>query len=242
MVTESTVARAVLDDSAATGVEFINSGIRHVVKAKQEVIVCGGVFGSPQILELSGIGSPDVLEKAGVKTLVDLPSVGHDLRDHLMAFLTTQLAPGLTSADSMRFPEVLSAVQKQYADSGSGPLAEAATSGGYLSASTILEPAEMAEVVCLLQQGPHESEYQMKQMQQTARQIQSDKSANLYFSHVPLTVDASAETISDQASGFSKQIGPRRAGWRRVELQSTVLGQSRLDAYPELRFFRATRS
>lgn len=208
VVTESTVARVVLEGSAATGVEFINSGVRRLVKAKQEVVVCGGVIASPQMLELSGIGDPNVLEKAGVKCLVDLPSVGQDLQDHLMGFLSTQLAPGVHSGDSMRFPEVFSAVQKQYTESGSGPLAEGATTCGYLPASTILEPAEMAEVVRLLQQGPHESEFQAKQMQQTARQIQSDKSANLYFSYIPKTVDITPATVGDQGTALTRMIGP----------------------------------
>lgn len=206
VVLESTVARVVLQDSIATGVEFITSGSRHFIKAKREVILCGGVIASPQILELSGIGNPDVLAKAGIECLVDLPSVGQDLQDHLMSFVGVELAPGLRSADSMRFPEVLSAGQKQYTESASGPLAEASISCGYLAASTILDPAEMAEVVRLLENGPHESEFQMRQMQQTSRQIQSSESANLYFSYIPITGDAD-RGVSDQ-SKILKQLGP----------------------------------
>jgi choline dehydrogenase-like flavoprotein len=65
-----------------TGVKFIVDGATHTVKAKKEVIVCGGTINSPQILELSGIGSSDVLQKAGVDVLVDLPGVGANLNDH----------------------------------------------------------------------------------------------------------------------------------------------------------------
>lgn len=60
----------------AVGVDYEKGGITLSVKANKEVILCAGAFGSPQILELSGIGSRGILEKAGVQCLVDLPGVG----------------------------------------------------------------------------------------------------------------------------------------------------------------------
>lgn len=60
----------------AVGVDYEKGGITFSVKANKEVILCAGAFGSPQILELSGIGSRAILEKAGVQCLVDLPGVG----------------------------------------------------------------------------------------------------------------------------------------------------------------------
>jgi choline dehydrogenase len=69
-------------DAKATGVQFLVDGTTYTVKAKKEVIVCGGVVNSPQILELSGIGSPAVLQKAGVETIVDNAGVGENLNDH----------------------------------------------------------------------------------------------------------------------------------------------------------------
>jgi alcohol oxidase len=46
------------------------------IRAKKLVVISSGTFGSPQILERSGIGGKSVLEKAGVKQIVDLPGVG----------------------------------------------------------------------------------------------------------------------------------------------------------------------
>lgn len=86
LLTHALVSKIELEKNAdtvkATGVQFSHSGATHVVKAKREVIVCGGAINSPQILELSGIGSPTVLQKAGVDTIVDLPGVGDNLSDH----------------------------------------------------------------------------------------------------------------------------------------------------------------
>jgi len=67
-----------------------NSKTRRIV-AEKEVIVAGGVFGTPHILLHSGIGNREELEVAGVETLVQNPSVGRNLTDHvavLMAFST----------------------------------------------------------------------------------------------------------------------------------------------------------
>ena len=79
-------------DAKATGVQFIVDGTTSTIKAKKEVIVCGGSVNSPQILELSGIGSSTVLDKAGVETIVELPAVGENLSDH------TATAPVLVSS------------------------------------------------------------------------------------------------------------------------------------------------
>ena len=50
----------------------------HIVRATKLVLVSAGAFGSPGILERSGIGAKDVLSQAGVKQRVDLPGVGKD--------------------------------------------------------------------------------------------------------------------------------------------------------------------
>lgn len=67
----------------ATGVEFEHKGQIHKVKAYREVISAAGSIGSPQLLQLSGIGPAEVLQKAGVEVVNDLPGVGENLQDHL---------------------------------------------------------------------------------------------------------------------------------------------------------------
>jgi choline dehydrogenase-like flavoprotein len=62
-------------DVIASGVTFTSGGKAYIVAAKKEVLICGGTVNSPQVLELSGIGAKDVLDKAGVKQVVNLPSV-----------------------------------------------------------------------------------------------------------------------------------------------------------------------
>ncbi|KAF4594778.1 GMC oxidoreductase [Ophiocordyceps camponoti-floridani] len=87
------------DGFRATGVRVIlNDGSVFEPKADKEVIVSGGAYCSPVILNRSGIGAKDELEKYGIGTLVDLPGVGKNLMDHLIVFLMYETEkPGLTS-------------------------------------------------------------------------------------------------------------------------------------------------
>jgi len=74
----------------ATGVEFDHKGQIKTVNAYREVISAAGSVGSPQLLQLSGIGPKAVLEKAGVQVVKDLPGVGENLQDHLEVYFQYQ--------------------------------------------------------------------------------------------------------------------------------------------------------
>ncbi|KAF2878934.1 hypothetical protein ILUMI_27238 [Ignelater luminosus] len=64
------------------GVEYVKGNEKFIVKVTKEVILCAGVFNSPQLLMLSGIGPKEHLDQLGIPLLVDLP-VGQTLYDHL---------------------------------------------------------------------------------------------------------------------------------------------------------------
>ncbi|MDN5894536.1 MAG: FAD-dependent oxidoreductase [Nocardioides sp.] len=80
--TGATVARIQIEGGRATGVEVIEGGSRRTIRATREVIVSAGAFGSPHLLQLSGIGHSDHLAQFGIKVHADLP-VGDNLHDHL---------------------------------------------------------------------------------------------------------------------------------------------------------------
>jgi len=69
----------------AAGIEIrpTPGGGAHAVRCRREVILCAGSVGSPQILQLSGVGAAAKLREAGVTPLHDLPGVGENLQDHL---------------------------------------------------------------------------------------------------------------------------------------------------------------
>ena len=53
------------------------------VNARREVILCAGAFGSPQLLQLSGVGRPENITAHGVAMVHELPGVGQNLQDHV---------------------------------------------------------------------------------------------------------------------------------------------------------------
>ena len=70
----------------ATGVSFTH-GRRHHTAMANEVILCGGAFNSPQLLQLSGVGEADHLRSLGIDVVADVPGVGANLQDHLEVYI-----------------------------------------------------------------------------------------------------------------------------------------------------------
>ena len=76
------VNRIVIDESRATGVEWSSPNGPFKARARREVILSGGTFNSPQLLQLSGIGPGVLLQEHGIETRHNLPGVGENLQDH----------------------------------------------------------------------------------------------------------------------------------------------------------------
>lgn len=76
------VEKIVFEGHRAVGVSWADSMGRHQAQARREVILCGGAFNSPQLLQLSGIGPGALLQQHGIPVIQDLPSVGENLQDH----------------------------------------------------------------------------------------------------------------------------------------------------------------
>ncbi len=87
IMTGSHVERLVLEKTdqgvRCSGVEFSGGGRSWVAQAHRETLLCAGAIGSPQILQLSGIGPASLLQQHGIVPVVDLPGVGENLQDHL---------------------------------------------------------------------------------------------------------------------------------------------------------------
>lgn len=77
-ITSDTVGK-----SQCGGVDVVLPSGRVSVNARQAVVLSAGAVGTPQILQLSGIGPANLLQKYGIKTIANLPGVGQNLQDHL---------------------------------------------------------------------------------------------------------------------------------------------------------------
>jgi choline dehydrogenase len=83
VLTNALVRRVRFDGRTATGVEFSRDGHPFLAKSGRETLLAAGAIGSPQILQLSGVGHGALLAGAGVPVVCDLPGVGENLQDHL---------------------------------------------------------------------------------------------------------------------------------------------------------------
>jgi choline dehydrogenase len=86
VVTRAMVNKVTFDGRRATGVEYTVRGRTERVTAS-EVVLCGGAFNTPQLLQLSGVGHADELRPLGVEMVHDLPGVGENMQDHLEVYI-----------------------------------------------------------------------------------------------------------------------------------------------------------
>jgi choline dehydrogenase len=88
--------KILIENNAATGVSFVSEGVTRMANARAEVIVCGGVFNSPQLLQLSGIGPAELLRQHGIDVIHDSPAVGAHLQDHFYVRLAYRCTKPIT--------------------------------------------------------------------------------------------------------------------------------------------------
>ncbi|WP_277188514.1 GMC family oxidoreductase [Caballeronia sp. BR00000012568055] len=82
VLTDAQAVRIVFEGRRAVGVEVRRGGVVSVIRARREVILSGGVFGSPQLLIASGIGPEEHLRDLGVPVIAPSPDVGRHLQEH----------------------------------------------------------------------------------------------------------------------------------------------------------------
>lgn len=105
ILTSTHVTKLILENGSVKQVQLgqTKDGQRYYARARKEVVVCMGAYGTPQLLLVSGIGGKDETEQAGSAQLVALEGVGRNLKDHIMAGPTYKAAPG-TSGQYLTHP------------------------------------------------------------------------------------------------------------------------------------------
>jgi choline dehydrogenase len=99
VVTDALATRVLFDGQRAIGVEYRKGGTTHAAYADAEVILAGGAFNSPQLLQLSGLGPAKILRELGIAVLADMPGVGADLQDHLQVRMQLRCTEPITAND-----------------------------------------------------------------------------------------------------------------------------------------------
>jgi choline dehydrogenase len=95
VVTNALTHKLRLEGRRVVGVEYSQGRGMHFAEARRETILSAGAIGSPQILQLSGIGPADLLQKHGIPVVHNLP-VGENLQDHLQLRLAYKIQGAMT--------------------------------------------------------------------------------------------------------------------------------------------------
>ena len=94
--TRAHATKVLIENGRAVGVEFQTPKGRETARAAREVIVSGGAYGSPHLLQLSGLGPAEHLQDMGISIVKDIPGVGSNLQDHFNTFCTYRISKNLS--------------------------------------------------------------------------------------------------------------------------------------------------
>ena len=115
-------SKIIVKGGRAVGVEFVQGRQKKTIYADKEVILCGGAFNSPHLLQISGIGDPEHLSRIGVRTVHELPGVGRNLQDHLASSVKQGLSKPISLLNQTK-PYAAALALLQYYTTGKGPVA-----------------------------------------------------------------------------------------------------------------------
>jgi choline dehydrogenase len=130
--TSAQAQRILFDGRRARAVEYRQHGVLRTASARKEILVSGGAYNSPQLLQLSGVGPAELLKQYGIDVVLDAPGVGNDLQDHMQVRIVMRCPQRITLNDILNHPVRRVMAGARYAAFRSGPLTIAAgTSGAF---------------------------------------------------------------------------------------------------------------
>ena len=134
VVPQAHATRVLVEGGRAVGVEYRTPRGTEVARCRREVVVSGGVYGSPQLLLLSGIGPGAHLREMGIEVRRDLP-VGANLHDHFNSFVAWRATKGFSLNNLVRSPVEKVKAGMRYALGQRGPLSGTSTLAGIFTRS-----------------------------------------------------------------------------------------------------------
>jgi choline dehydrogenase len=124
--------KILIENGRATGVNYVQNGASHAAQARGEIIVCCGVFNTPQLLQLSGLGPAALLQEHGIGVVRNAPAVGAHMQDHFSARIHFRCTQPITFNDIANSFWRRMAAGMQYVLFRTGPLSSNGTAaGGY---------------------------------------------------------------------------------------------------------------
>jgi choline dehydrogenase len=142
--TQSHATRILFEGQKAIGVEYQTPEGRKTAYAKGEIVASGGVYGSPQLLQLSGVGPGELLQEFGVPVVRDMEGVGKHLHDHFNTYLVWRCSQKVTLNDLAASPFRKLTQGVQYIFTRSGQLANAGIyAGAFVKSDPRLEQPDL---------------------------------------------------------------------------------------------------
>ncbi len=135
IMTHAQAQRIIFDGRRATGVELRVAGQPMQVQAKREVILSAGAIGTPQLMQLSGVGPGHLLKQHGVEVLLDAPGVGENLQDHLQIRTAFKITGARTLNERQARLIGKAGIALEYAFRRSGPMSMAPSQLGIFTKS-----------------------------------------------------------------------------------------------------------
>ncbi|HEX4765333.1 MAG TPA: choline dehydrogenase [Lichenihabitans sp.] len=112
--TSALATRILFDGARAAGIAYRRNGEALEARASREVLLCGGVINTPQLLLLSGVGPADELKAMSIPPKADVPGVGRNLQDHVSTILMYRRAEPSPFLHMMRADRIARALPKAY--------------------------------------------------------------------------------------------------------------------------------
>ena len=144
IATHAHATRILFSGKQAVAVQYRQHGRELVAQAAGEVILSGGVFNSPQLLELSGIGRATVLRSLGFEIMQESSGVGENLQDHFMVNTVYRCTRSITLNDAMNSWAGCIGMAARYALRRSGWMANSATyAGAFIRSAAHLDTPDL---------------------------------------------------------------------------------------------------
>ncbi len=127
--THALVSRIIFEGRRATGVVWRQDGAERAARASREIVLSAGAIGSPQILQLSGVGPAAHLRAHGIQPVHDLAGAGQNLQDHFQARSIYRCTRPITLNDLVKSPWRKALMGLEWALWRKGPLTIGAGQG-----------------------------------------------------------------------------------------------------------------
>ena len=135
VVTKAQVSRIEIAEGRVSGLSLTIDGAPARVSVEGEVVVSAGAIGSPQLLELSGIGDPAVLSRHGIAQTAEATGVGANLQDHLQIRTVFKVRNAVTLNQLAGSLLGKARIAAEYALKRSGPMSMAPSQLGVFARS-----------------------------------------------------------------------------------------------------------